>query len=792
MKRTQFFDSGLNLEIKYKEIDYNFYEDETPPKDFFKTKGYRRFDLSKNERIELLAPASAITYKQAVYAGANAIYFGYGELNARANGDNVTSLKEVVDFCHFFGVKAYLALNIEIFDKELPQVEEVIKKAEDANIDAYIISDLALPKIIRKYSKAPIHASTQLGVHNRWGMEFLRTLCIDRAVLSREVTINDIRDIKEYSDVETEVFIHGALCVGFSGACLLSSMLTGNSGNRGRCNQLCRQKYECYLDGKKIDSGYLLSAKDICAAQSIDELIDLKVTSLKIEGRLKRPEYVYGVTRFYSDMILLRKKTVTLEEVKKLFNRGDFTDGYFANNNIIYPEVPNHIGVYAGKVVTTEGKVGYVSAPLPLKPEDGFKVLRNRREMGGALVTGVKLNRFYEIKTNFILKPGDELRLTSDNDLAEKFNAIRKIKYIALNFELFAGKKAVINMIIDGYDFRYETDLVVPKAINIPLMPEEIISAFKKGISRSIKFEVDQITMNDVFLTKAQLNYLRKQSIEAAWRFALGLYVKPRSIYYAYEPEEYPLFPKSIGNFVEISDISQLDLVYMKFSNIVYNPSVYDKEKCQEFAKKASCGYKRAYIKIPPFVPTSKEEFFEDIIEYFDGVVANSVGAICIAQKMDKLAVCGPSMNITNTQNWLVENTSQFVVSTELNAAQLKKFSKYKPLVYAYGYLPLMYLNHCPRKQVGLSCGDCEGEIKLRDEKGEYLITTQKFDGYCEHVLHNAVLTDLGRADLKAYRYIDFSLASNEEITTMIDNYFHAKTYDPGDSNKLHLNRGVK
>ena len=93
---------------------------------------------------------------------------------------------------------------------------------------------------------------------------------------------------------------------------------------------------------------------------------------------------------------------------------------------------------------------------------------------------------------------------------------------------------------------------------------------------------------------------------------------------------------------------------------------------------------------------------------------------------------------------------------------------------------------------MGLSCGDCDGEIKLRDEKGEYLITTQKFDGYCEHVLHNAVLTDLGRADLKAYRYIDFSLASNEEITTMIDNYFHAKTYDPGDSNKLHLNRGVK
>ncbi|MGN1042514.1 MAG: peptidase U32 family protein [Christensenellales bacterium] len=296
---------------------------------------------------EILAPATASTYKDAVRAGADAVYFGYGKLNARATAENLDNFFEIVSFCHRYGAKAYLALNVMLKDSEIEDAKKIIAEAEKAKIDAFIISDLALVPIIKRMSGAAIHASTQMGIHNRAGAKFAYELGIDRVVLSRETTPNDICDILRNVDVEAEVFCHGALCTGFSGACLLSSMLTGKSGNRGRCAQLCRHRYSCYVNGEKADEGYLLSSKDICMASKFDELEDLCVNSLKIEGRLKNKNYVEGVTGAY---VALKEGDAVFDEeisdkLKSYFNRGNFTRGYWDDSDIIYKGAPNHIGV---------------------------------------------------------------------------------------------------------------------------------------------------------------------------------------------------------------------------------------------------------------------------------------------------------------------------------------------------------------------------------------------------------------------------------------------------------------
>ncbi len=746
--------------------------------------------------IELLAPASVNSYKEAINGGANAIYFGYGEFNARAGGDNFVNLKEIVDYCHFHGVFAYLALNIAIKDDELDKVTEIIKEAERCKIDAFIISDLALVSIIKKHSWIPIHASTQMGVHNVWGVRFLEDMGIKRAILSREMTLANIEEVTRRAKIETECFVHGALCVGFSGGCLLSSMLTGNSGNRGRCNQLCRQYYKCKFNGKQVDEGYLLSAKDNCMSADIYDLKKIGVRSLKIEGRLKRPEYVGGVTRFYRDKISTKRSPITDEHIKTLFNRGDFTDGYFSNRNVIYQRQPNHIGIYAGKVTTVIDKyTAYVATVMPLDEKNGYKVLRNHKEVGGAVATGKTFNGFGQIKTNFPLKPGDVLRLTSDKQLSDAILASEIREPVDVTIKMHANEKPLFKLSMLGREYLYKVERIAPEAINRPLMENEIRDLFNNSKMRCIKFNVIEVDLYNVFFSKAQLNAIRREIIDTVWTYALAYYKRD---FEAFGPRHAPSEPpprykveKIKGDFVEIDDTKKLLLVADRFDNIVYNPSEYLMNKAKEFAKavKKHGKNKLVFLKLPIYVPVDKERLFVEMIEYFDGVFTNNVGGVFLGRRFNKLIVCGPNMNITNTKNWLIKNTHQYMVSPELTYVEMKKFTS--PLVYVYGRLPLMYLNFCPRKNIGKECGKCKGEIAYCDQKGEYPITTQKFGGYCEHVMHNAVLTDVGTIEKKFNKYFDFTLSTAEEIMTTIDNYYNKSSYRPKDTNKLHFNRGV-
>lgn len=281
--------------------------------------------------MEILSPAgSPEAVRAAVCAGANAVYLGYGSFNARRNAKNFTEeeLAAAVSYCHLRGVKLYLTLNTLANDRELPEAAALAAHASGIGIDAVLVQDLGIVRMLRQVAPdLPVHASTQMSVHNLDGVKAAADLGMTRAVLARELSGKDIAYICEHSPIEIETFVHGALCMCHSGQCYMSSVIGGRSGNRGLCAQPCRLAYGW---GDRADS-YPLSLKDASMANHLQEFQRMGVACVKIEGRMKRPEYVWVVTKIYADA-LREGRDPTPEELRRLehaFSRQGFTDSYY-------------------------------------------------------------------------------------------------------------------------------------------------------------------------------------------------------------------------------------------------------------------------------------------------------------------------------------------------------------------------------------------------------------------------------------------------------------------------------
>ena len=282
--------------------------------------------------LEVLSPAgSSDALVAAVQNGADAVYLGYGSFNARMNAKNFTEeqLRQCVSYCHIRGVKVYLTMNTLVLDRELEEAANVAAMARKVGIDAIIVQDFGLVGIIRQVAPdMPIHASTQMAIHNVEGAKKAAQMGITRVVVARELNYNQIAAICREAPVEVEVFVHGALCMCYSGQCYMSAMIGRRSGNRGQCAQPCRMVYGY----DRPENRYPLSLKDNCLIQHLRRLYDLGVASLKIEGRMKRAEYVAIATKLYKDAAMGR--TVTQQDfndLQKVFSRQGFTDGYFVN-----------------------------------------------------------------------------------------------------------------------------------------------------------------------------------------------------------------------------------------------------------------------------------------------------------------------------------------------------------------------------------------------------------------------------------------------------------------------------
>lgn len=286
---------------------------------------------------EILAPAGGErALRAAVQSGADAVYLGGAAFNARQSADNFTTLelKKWVDYCHLFGVKVYVTVNTLIKEREIESLAFYAKELNRAGVDAVIVQDMGAVSVIRSVAPdLPVHASTQMTVTTLSGVEYLKRFGIGRVVLARELSKEQIKKIAENTSSEIEIFVHGALCMCYSGQCLMSSIIGGRSGNRGRCAQPCRLPFSLMEDGKTVFDGFLLSPKDLCLADSMSDVLDTKSVSYKIEGRLKRAEYVSAVTNIYKKYAEFPKaiSDADKKELLDAFNRGGFTKGFFGS-----------------------------------------------------------------------------------------------------------------------------------------------------------------------------------------------------------------------------------------------------------------------------------------------------------------------------------------------------------------------------------------------------------------------------------------------------------------------------
>ena len=459
--------------------------------------------------IELLSPAGNMEkLKTAIYYGANAVYFAGKKFGARkfANNFDYEEIEEAIKYCHLYGVKVYITVNTLMYDDEISVVMEYIDFLHRSNVDAIIMQDIGLIKKVHEtYPNLEIHISTQSHNHNDEGIDFFEKLGATRIVLDREMSLDEIKRLN--TNLEKEVFIHGALCVSYSGCCLFSSMNGGRSGNRGECVASCRLKYELYKNDEKIktDGEYLLSTKELNTLNRVKELIEAGISSFKIEGRMKSPEYVGFVTRLYRIMIdkYYNNEDMTLNEedlynLKKLYNR-EFTEGYLFNNSgkkLMNIKTPNHLGVELGQVIEYNKKYITIKLTDDVKQEDGIRLPNNE---------GMILNRLYNKKLLLVnkLSKGDILVIDNKVNLQTKGKVLKTIdknlmdelkkydeKKIPLDIKVICKLNKPIKLSITDKENTLEKEAsLIEKASTSPTTKDRIITQVSKLGNTPFKVE---------------------------------------------------------------------------------------------------------------------------------------------------------------------------------------------------------------------------------------------------------------------------------------------------------------
>ena len=464
---------------------------------------------------------------------------GYS-FGARAFATNFSDeeIIEATSYAHLYGVKVYITVNTIVYENEVELFMNYIDFLHRNNVDAIILADLGMFDLIRKtYPNLEIHISTQMHIHNVSGAVLMKALGAKRVVLARETNIDTIKEIKEKSDVELEVFVHGALCFSYSGECLMSSLIGGRSGNRGKCAGTCRLKYNIIDEEnhKYNKDDYPLSMKDLCTIEDIGKLIEIGVDSFKIEGRMKRPEYVYLVVSMYRKAIdnYISKGYVGITdsdilELRKIYNRL-FTKGYLLNeNDVVNAFRPNHLGIKIGKVVKVYDNKIIVKLTDTLCKGDGIRFLNNTEDTGieitkmfknGKDVNEAKNGDEVTLKTNIKCDIGAVVIKTTD---AKQINSIKNIlkdkkRKVLINgqIKIHNGKKVSI-FVSDGINtISYESEFIVDKALNKSITNDDILKQFNKTNDTPYKFkELEIENDNCSFIPVSKLNELRRKILE--------------------------------------------------------------------------------------------------------------------------------------------------------------------------------------------------------------------------------------------------------------------------------------
>ncbi len=489
--------------------------------------------LNRNS-IELLAPArDALCAKAAIDHGADAVYIGAPHFSARQQaGNSIDEIARVVDYAHVFGARVYVALNTILFDSELDEAVEIIHQLYKIGVDAIIVQDFGL--LERELPPIALHASTQMMNHTAQKVKFLQRAGFEQVVLDRELTESEIRAIAKQTDVRLECFIHGALCVSYSGRCYMSHAVSGRSANRGECAQMCRLPYTLRTSNGKIlmHNKHLLSLRDMNQTNNLEALMDAGVSSFKIEGRLKNADYVANVTLHYRRQIdaILRKRpeyqrvssgriVSSFEpDPAKSFNRG-FTTYFFNGRNpdIWQTETPKSLGEYLGRAIDIRNGSFAIKGNPRVNNDDGLFFIADNGQTGGLKVNTAEAGRVVPEKLNG-LAPNARVYRNSNAAFAKQMrqNTTHRVVDVDINVSC-AGNHFVVSVSDDdGVASSFSMHIEAQTANNIEATRAQMIRQMSK--LGGTQFAARSVTIDDSaaakFVPSAELNALRREAVE--------------------------------------------------------------------------------------------------------------------------------------------------------------------------------------------------------------------------------------------------------------------------------------
>ena len=762
-------------------------------------------------KLEILAPAGSLeSLKGAIAAGADAVYIGGNRFGARAYADNpdTDDLLSAIDYVHSKDRRIYLTVNTLLKEKELnSELVPFLEKYYRAGVDAVIVQDVGvLHFLAAHFPELPVHASTQMTLVSGDGVKLLEDYPVTRLVPARELAFEEIKKIRANTSLEIECFVHGALCYCYSGQCLLSSMIGGRSGNRGRCAQPCRMAYEVTEDGKKIADGlYALSPKDLCTLDKIPELVAAGIDSFKIEGRMKRAEYTAGVTAAYrmlTDLYFeygedefyqyLKLHPEVIKEqtdrVADLYNRGGFTKGYYVQHhgrNMMSMERPNHTGTKVGEVVSGKGIRAKIKLDKSLNPQD---VLEIRDESGESYEftagkAGIEENPGWDetnVKKGFRILPGQPVFRTKNESLLNelKTNFVEKPLQMPVEatFTAVVGKPVTLSIsysahqrssLVPGADKENTRVLkvtatgdVVAEAQNQPVTGEKIREQLSKTGESEFSFKkLDIFTEGNIFLPMGKIKELRrtafeqlKQEILLGYRRALpehsDIMCDADCAEMAPQTQEVIVLVSTEEQYRFAIKQEQITTVYVDVPGGIYKTSL---GLCQE-VKQAG---KKAFLVLPHIFRDKEKQAFCTIKEVLssdivDGFLVKSLEELAFLKEIDPEGRFEVRLNYNMyifqqeaKQFFKEKGFHRFTVPVELNEEEIKELGVSDCDFIVYGRLPVMISAQCVRDNV-LHCtaGKKTGGIVLKDRMGAEFPVVQRCD-FCYNVIYNSACFSL-------------------------------------------------
>ena len=749
-------------------------------------------------RPELLAPAGTkLAFINAINAGANAIYMAGHQYGARAFAENFTEedLKEAIAYAHLRGVSVFIVVNTLTFDDEVADLLAYTDNLVENHVDALIVQDIGMIKLLAsRYPDLSIHASTQINAHHVSQVKFLKSLGVKRVILARETDLETIKDIKRQVNIELEVFIHGALCIAYSGNCLISSILNDRSGNRGECAYNCRLPYALVEDQSVIgESSYLMSAKDLMTLEHVNELIEAGIHSFKIEGRMRKKEYVAQAVSSYRkaiDAYFSHQKVdlaFEIDKLKRVFNR-DYTKGFMLHetpkdlNNAFRP---NHLGVKIGEVIDYQQNYALITLTESLENGDGFRIIGDVDY--GNIVTFMKLKNNTVVKVAYpkqtvwlkvkeAVSIGSAIYKTADSLLEKDLQIYQhtgfKIVPLKGYVKAFSGTHLEFELSDElGHTVHVRSHEVLQQALTKPLLKSQLAEQFSKIGGTPFYLETLEVFSDELsFISVSEINQMRREAMDTLSKermFREDATIRP------YVLTSHVNFDDQEKLIVKVRTESQMKTAITAGIKEIYYDDLLEKNL--------------PIVTDVTLIPARKRIIDESPYDIVKPTVISEIGAMYLNQNAYPL-ITDEFINVTNIYTAALlshYHVKRLTLSTELDRDHIINFSKryyhtfnaYPNLeMVVYGHKDLMISKYCPvAKSFGYkpNCKLCfKHQYYLKhDYQGQFALIN---DGHCNmrvmDPLPISLIDDLDvlrQANIKTFR-LDFTLESEAETLKII------------------------